>query len=196
MNIRRLALLLAFIAPLSAHAQDSASLPQWTIVPEQSSLSFEATQQGAPFTGTFGDISGTIAFEPAKPEAGTASIRIGMDSAATQSPDRDRYIKEDSWFAVAKYPAATYTVDSFEKTSDGRYVAHGRLTVRDVSMPVNLPFTLKIDRPASGPATAHAEGATKLKRLDFGIGQGEWKDTSMVGNDVTVKVSLTAVRQN
>ncbi len=191
MKMLLLAVLTAFVLPAAALAQEAAPvLPQWTIVPDQSSLTFEATQQGAPFTGTFGDISGAIAFDPAKPEAGNGTVRIGMDSASTQSPDRDRYIKDDSWFAVGKYPASTYTIESFQKNADNQYVAKGRLTIRDVSMPLNLPFTLKIDPPG----TAHVEGETKLNRLDFGIGQGEWKDTSMIGNAVTVKVKVTATR--
>jgi len=30
-----------------------------------------------------------------------------------------------------------------------------------------------------------------IKRLDFKIGDGEWKDTSMVANDVQIKFKLT-----
>jgi polyisoprenoid-binding protein YceI len=39
-------------------------------------------------------------------------------------------------------------------------------------------------------------GEISLNRLDFGIGQGEWKDTQAVGNPVKVRVSVTAVRSD
>jgi polyisoprenoid-binding protein YceI len=35
-----------------------------------------------------------------------------------------------------------------------------------------------------------ASGSVAIKRLDFKIGDGEWADTSMVANDVTVKFKL------
>ena len=53
-----------------------------------------------------------------------------------------------------------------------------------------MPVTLS----QSGGYTT-ATGAFVIKRLDFRIGDGEWKDTSMVANDVQVKfkLSLTGV---
>jgi hypothetical protein len=32
-----------------------------------------------------------------------------------------------------------------------------------------------------------------VKRLDFGVGQGDWKSTEWVGNDVTVTFNLRLV---
>jgi polyisoprenoid-binding protein YceI len=37
---------------------------------------------------------------------------------------------------------------------------------------------------------AWLKGTAKIKRLDFGVGQGEWQDTSTVGNDVQVRFAL------
>lgn len=39
---------------------------------------------------------------------------------------------------------------------------------------------------------ATVDGQTALKRLDFGVGQGEWSDEAMVGNDITVNVHIEA----
>ena len=50
------------------------------------------------------------------------------------------------------------------------------------------PGGLACGSPA-GPAST-AVGSFTLKRLDFKIGDGEWADTSMVANDVTVKFKL------
>ena len=81
-----------------------------------------------------------------------------------------------------------------EKIDENQYIAHGELTLRGVTLPVDLPFTLTIVQDAAGQHTARMEGSTTLKRLDFGIGQGDWRDTSMVGNDVIVRVSISAHR--
>ena len=52
---------------------------------------------------------------------------------------------------------------------------------------MRLPLTLK--PTANG---FELSGQTAIKRLDFGVGQGDWKTTESVGNDVkiTYKVSL------
>ena len=39
--------------------------------------------------------------------------------------------------------------------------------------------------------TTVATGAFLLKRLDFQLGDGDWKDTSVVANEVQVKFKLT-----
>ena len=38
-------------------------------------------------------------------------------------------------------------------------------------------------------------GKTVVHRLDFGVGQGDWKSTEWVGNDVTVAYSVRLVAQ-
>jgi len=43
---------------------------------------------------------------------------------------------------------------------------------------------------AQAGGTTTATGSFVIKRLDFKIGDGDWKDTSMVANDVTVKFKL------
>lgn len=189
-----LAFLFLMILPFCARAADGG-IPEWQILPDQSTLSFSGTQQGAGFDGKFLDFSGTIRLDPDHPETGTAQIRVQTASATTNSPDRDKYIVADSWFASDKFPAALYQIASFEKQADGHFVAHGKLTLRDVTLPLDLPFTLKMETDPDGKITAHAEGTTSLHRLDYGVGQGEWKDTSMVGDAVTIKINLKAVRK-
>ena len=36
-------------------------------------------------------------------------------------------------------------------------------------------------------------GKVTLKRLDYGVGQGDWKATDQVGNDVAVTYALKLV---
>jgi polyisoprenoid-binding protein YceI len=38
--------------------------------------------------------------------------------------------------------------------------------------------------------SAWLKGSAQLKRLDFGVGQGDYKDTKDVGNDVKVSFVL------
>ena len=59
---------------------------------------------------------------------------------------------------------------------------------------VDLPLTITFSADDQGRDTALAVGEVTFNRLDFGVGQGEWKDTQAVGNPVKVKVSVSASR--
>jgi hypothetical protein len=37
-------------------------------------------------------------------------------------------------------------------------------------------------------------GALDILRIDYGVGKGPWRDTSMVANEVTIEIDLTATR--
>lgn len=60
-------------------------------------------------------------------------------------------------------------------------LADGNLTLRGVIKSVTLVVKF-------GPHgdTASLDVAAQLKRVDFGIGTGQWADTSMIGNGVSV----------
>jgi len=57
--------------------------------------------------------------------------------------------------------------------------------VRNVTRDVPIEFTFE-----SKNGSAWLKGGAQLKRLDFGVGQGEWKDTEQVGNDVKINFVL------
>ena len=42
----------------------------------------------------------------------------------------------------------------------------------------------------AGTNAGYMAGKTTLKRLDYGVGQGDWKATDQVGNDVSVSFAL------
>ncbi|MBU0800787.1 MAG: YceI family protein, partial [Alphaproteobacteria bacterium] len=73
-----------------------------------------------------------------------------------------------------------------------QYVANGVLTIRDVTLPVSVVFTLDISTDDAGNKVAKMDGSFDLNRLDFGVGQGDWAGTGTVANQVNVRVSVTA----
>lgn len=177
---------------LTGAARAADPVTAWVIDHEQSHLTFEATQMKAPFTGIFKKFDGEILFDPARLEDSSVSIRIDMASVDTKSADRDVNLPTAPWFFIESFPESKFEAAKFEKTAENAYVAHGNLTIRNVTLPVELPFTLEIATDPAGGQTAKMQGELTLQRLDYGIGTGEWKDTESVGNAVVVKVSLMA----
>ena len=92
---------------------------------------------------------------------------------------------------VKKYPTATYVAKSFAKTAAGGLEAVGKLTLRGVTRDLRVPLTLRTT--ANG---YELSGEVTLKRLDFGVGQGELQSTEWVGNEVTLKYKVPLVRSS
>lgn len=84
--------------------------------------------------------------------------------------------------------AARFASDDVRKTGEGEYVANGRLTLRDVTQVVVLPFTLDIDG-REGRAIA----AVPLMRNNYGVGRGEFATDEWVAYDVQVNIEITAL---
>ncbi len=162
----------------------------WVVDAGKSHLGFSGVQAGTPFTGSFKTFVATISFDPAHPEAGHASVVIDMASAATGDPQKDEALPTADWFDAGKFPKATFEATGFKPKGGDAYEAVGTLAIRDVKLPVTLPFTLVV-----AGDTAHAVGRMELLRSKFGVGQGEWKSPQWVAFEVGVDVDLTAAKK-
>lgn len=186
-------LLLIFVA-VSGAAQ--AAPPQWTIIPDQSTITFSGIQEGVPFQGKFGAFKGEIVFDENDLAASHAKILIETATANTGNPDRDQELPRADWFNSGVFPQAQFVTTAFKKTGEG-YIAEGKLIIRNREHPVSLPFTLTItENNQAGPSVAHAVGQITLNRLDYDVGTGQWRNTSSVGESVQVMVNILAQRSD
>jgi polyisoprenoid-binding protein YceI len=112
-----------------------------------------------------------------------------MDSLDTQDGERDGTLKSPDLFDAKKDPAATYAANSLARKASGGVDAVGKLTIRGLSKDLRLPLTLK--PMANG---LELSGQTSIKRLDFGVGQGDWKSTESVGDDVKLQYKVILVK--
>lgn len=181
-------LLFLSLAPPAA-AQTPSAPPQWIVDQAQSHIRFSATQMGAPFTGAFKSFSADIVFDPDNLADSRVTAVIDLASVDTQYGERDDSIRGADWFDTSRFPQATFVSSSFTKTDETSYIAHGALTLRDVSQNIDLPFTLSIDGK-----TAAMTASLPLNRLDFGVGQGKWAETSAVAAEVSVEIDLVATQ--
>ena len=180
----------AVVAVLAASPAFAAAPAAWVVDHAASSVRFSSTYSGEAFTGTFGRWDADIRFDPANPAAASVTASIDVASAHTGDADRDTSLPQPTFFSAAKFPRATFVAHGFKALGGGRYVTAGTLTLRGVSKPLTLPFTLAI-------AGADARMATQisLNRLAFGIGQDEWKKTDALPANVTVVIALAAHRR-
>jgi len=158
---------------------------QWTLQPKESKLTFVGIQADAEFEGTFERFDADIQFDPQDLAGSRFDVTIDMASVNSHDSERDDAIKSEDLFAVKQFPAAHYVADKFTAKGSNKFTGAGKLTLRNVTREVPIEFTFE---QKSG--SAWLKGAAQLKRLDFGVGQGDWKDTENVGNEVKVSFVL------
>ena len=177
-------------AALTAAAFATPVMAQQALVPAQSAVNFEAKQMGVPIKGHFQKFDAKIAFDAAKPEASKIHFTDDTGSATMGVKETDAELPKAEWFNVAKFPQATFDSTAVKALGGGKFQVDGTLTIKGNVQKVSLPVTLT----QSGTTTT-AAGTLPLKRLTYAIGDGDWKDTSMVADEVQVqfKLALTGV---
>ena len=93
---------------------------------------------------------------------------------------------------MAKFPKAHFLATRIVKTANG-YEADGALEIRGVTRDTKVPFTFR-EATEGGVAVGYLAGKTQLRRLDFGVGQGDWKATDQAANEVTISFNLRLTR--
>lgn len=162
------------------------SAAEWTTVESTSSVRFLAIQQGSPFEGEFDSFTADIDFDTSDPASGSIVGVVEMGSVRTGDSERDRTLLDREWFDPNNHPHSRFESESIEATESG-FRANGQLTLKGVTQPVAMIFTFE---DTDSGTTAHFSGTFELERLQFGVGEGFWSDTSWTSNEVTVTVDL------
>jgi polyisoprenoid-binding protein YceI len=156
-------------------------LPHFAQRPGTGSLLFHFTQAGAENQGAFGRFTTLLHYDEQDLAHSSLRVTIQMASLDSRSEDRDTALAGPDLFDTGKFPTAIYAAPSLAKRPDGTLEAVGKLTLRGVTRDLRLPLT--IGRTPTGLELA---GEVTIKRLDYGVGQGEWAATDTVGNEVRV----------
>lgn len=180
-------LLAATLVMLAAWPAQAATT--YKLDPAKSSLSFTFVQAGAKSQGKFNKFDATFVFAPDQLDASKLEVVVQVDSLDTTDKERDEILRGADLFNVAKFPQAKFTSTKLTALDGGRYEVAGKLTIRDVTRDVRIPLTFKTANEGGKPVGT-LSGSFVIKRLDFGVGQGEWKSTEWVANDVTISFSL------
>jgi polyisoprenoid-binding protein YceI len=174
--MRALILLLVFFST-NSFAADYVQQPG-------SSLGFTGSYQGEAFTGSFAKFNSSIRFDPAKLAQSRFDVRITLSSANTKNTERDEQLMTSDFFNAKAQPEAHYVATKFRALGGNRFVADGVLTLRGISKAAPLTFTWT---PGVKPLLV---GTAKIQRLDFKVGSGDWDDTELIPNAVTVNTRL------
>lgn len=147
----------------------------------KSTVTSTGKQLGVAVTGTFKKMSGDIRFNPAQLAQSSAKVDILVASYDMGMPEYNKNLLTPEWFDAAKYPKATFRSTSI-KGSGSQFTVSGQFGLKGKVQNVSFPVTVK-----TVGATQVFDGTLTVKRTAFGVGSGDWADTSVVADDVDIK---------
>lgn len=144
-------------------------------------------QMNVPVEVPFKKFAAQINYDAVKPELSKATVEIDTASLDIGDADMNKEVAKKPWFNSAQFPKASFVSTSIKPAGPGRLAVAGKLTIKGSSADVNFPLTVKTE---AGKQVF--EGSLPIMRLAYNIGEGEWKDTSMVADEVVIKFRVTA----
>jgi polyisoprenoid-binding protein YceI len=147
--------------------------------------------------GEFAKLSGSVVYDPAKPEATKIDATMDAASINTNNEKRDAHLKSPDFFDTAKFPTLTFTSKRAWK-ADGVLQVEGALTMRGVTRDV----VLRIEGPTPeqkdpmGNARIGATATTKLNRKDYGLTWNKALESGgvVVSDEVAITIDVEAVK--
>ncbi|MBC3935926.1 YceI family protein [Undibacterium sp. CY7W] len=139
-------------------------------------------QMNVPVDAKFKKFSANIDYNAAKPESSKANVEIELNSFDLGDAEYNKEVLKKEWFNAAQFPKASFTSTAMKAAGAGKLDVSGTLAIKGKTSNVSFPVTIKQE---GGKQVF--DGALPIKRLTYNIGEGEWKDTSMVADEVTIK---------
>ncbi len=189
MSSSLIGLLRAAALGLLASAFGDAALAQ-RVDTKASELMFVTRMMGVPVEGRFERWDAQVRFDPRQPAAAHVALRIDTGSATFASAEVGAEAQRAVWFDSAQFRDARFESNALTALDGGRYALSGRLTLKGRTRDLVVPIVL-----ARNGDAGTASGSFAVRRLDFGIGEGEWSDPSLVAAEVQVRfrIALTGL---
>lgn len=181
--------------PRGATSKDPATVPAGRYELDGTHSQVIASVDHMGFSSTlvyFKTVSGSLNYDPAKPEASTVDVSINPASLDTGHAERDDRLRGPMFFDVAQFPAATYKGTSLRKIDANHATVNGVLTLHGVSKPVALDVTFNgVGKGMMGDARIGLSARATFKRSDFGMSGF----SPVVGDTVNLVIEIEAAKK-
>jgi polyisoprenoid-binding protein YceI len=147
--------------------------------------------------GAFTDFAGEAHLDVLHPEASRVTIRIRTASIDTGQADRDAHLRSPDFLDVERYPEIVFRSTDVEQVEDDTFEVSGDLTIRDMTRPVTVEFTLTGSaKDPFGNTRVGFEGALAIKRSDWGLTWNTPLDTGgvLVSDRIQVEFDVSVIR--
>jgi polyisoprenoid-binding protein YceI len=178
----------------------SAGTTTWQIDPAHTAAQFSVKHLAiSTVRGGFSNVKGTVILDDADVSKSSVDVTIDVSTVDTRTPDRDKDLKSDKFFDVAKYPTMTFKSTKVEQAGAGKLKVTGDLTIRGTTKSV----VLDVDGPTApvkdpwGNQRSAVTATTKINRQDFGVKWNATMDNGgvVVGDEVSITIDAEMVQK-
>lgn len=148
--------------------------------------------------GSFGEFEGTAKIDAADPTNSSVEIRIQVASITTGQQQRDEHLRSSDFLEIEKYPEIVFRSTAAEQIDDETATITGDLTIKDVTRPVSIDFTITGSaKDPFGNLRAGFEGSTTINRTDWGLTWNAALETGgvLVSDKVKLDFDVSAIQQ-
>ena len=170
---------------------------RWNIDPSHSTAEFTVRHlMITNVRGRFGKLSGSVEFDPERPEQTEVTASIDTTSIDTHEEKRDAHLRSPDFFDVEKFPTLEFKSKRVQKTDDGFQII-GDLAMHGVTKEV----TLDVEGPSTptkdpwGGTRIGASATAKINRKDWGLHWNAALETGgvLVGEQVKIQLEVSLV---
>jgi len=178
----------------------AAATTTWQIDPAHTAAGFAVKHlMISTVRGQFKGVSGTVVWDDQDVSKSTIDVAIDATTVDTSEPMRDKDLKSEKFFDVAKYPTITFKSKKIENVSAGKLKVTGDLTIHGVTKEV----VLDVEGPSNtvkdpwGNTRVAASATTKVNRQDYGVKWNANIDGGgvVVGDDVNITIDLEMTKK-
>lgn len=163
----RLAVVYLFVSTLLPSLSRAQDVPVFALTPEDSTIKFYVKASVA-LVGVFGKWDASLTFTSPDVRTGVLDIKIQAETVNTGSGMKDGKLKGKDFFDVKENPLITFHSDKIVQTGPTTFDMPGTFTIRGVSKPETLTFTLT----GKGTGAGEIEGTMAFDRKDYGMNKG------------------------
>jgi polyisoprenoid-binding protein YceI len=165
-NGTRVAVFLAMLG-LTASASQAQGVPVFEINHADSSVKFNVSAS-VTIAGTFDKWDATLIFTSPELSTGVLDVKIQADSVNSGSGMKDGKLKGKDFFDVKENPLITFHSTKVTQTGPNTVDFDGNFTIRGVSKPEKLTFTIT----GKGTGAGDIKGTMAFDRKEFGMNSG------------------------
>lgn len=183
----------------ATETKPSTTSTTWTIDSSHTNATFSVRHlMISNVKGEFQKVTGSVTYDPAKPEAASIKAELDVTSISTRDAQRDAHLRSGDFFDAAQFPLITFVSTSVRRADKGLEIV-GQLTIRDTTREVVLALEGPTPEQTDpwGNVRVGASASTKIKRSAFGITWNTALETGgvLVGDEITIHLDVELVKQ-
>lgn len=152
----------------SANTDLSEATGSWKIDNENSTVGFKIGNMWfMNVKGTMGGLKGKIVISKNISES-SVELLIKPETINTGTKKRDDHLRNEEFFDVEKYSSIVFKGSTISEVNKAfRYVVKGKLTIKDVTKEIEVPFNYDGISEKDGTKVAKFSGEVVIDRRDF-----------------------------